>query len=313
MAGRVTSGWRYGLCWILGVMTILGLVDRGAVLFVGIAVGAVLTLAFETGGKPLAGMVAQQRVAAPAPAPARGKGAACGDDFPLSRRVLTGLRANRPLRVGVMGDSFGDGIFAAAQGELEKREGFKVYQFSKEGTGFTRYQSLDVLKDVKGKLAQQPIDIAIIDFGANDTQGVRQDGHGAAYMTPHWQAIVGGRARALVGYLREQGVAVAWVGLPRMRKADYDQDIQAMNGFYAGLMCQLHVPFVNPVAASEDKEHHFAKELVDPVTKAPYVARADDGVHMSYHGYREIIRPVLTRIAALGKPDGADDDAGREK
>jgi len=292
----------------------LAYVDRGGVLFVGIAVGAVLSLSFETGGKPLGALMAPdhaQAQAAARPVMSKPIASSCGDDFPLSRQVLAGLRANRPLRIGVLGDSFGDGIFAATNGVFAQRDGFKVYQFSKEGTGFTRYQSLDVLKDVKARFVEQPIDIAIIDFGANDTQGVRQDGHGAAYMTPRWQEVVGGRASALVGYLRDQGVAVAWIGLPRMRKADYDGDVQAMNAFYAGLMCKLHVPFVDPVAASEDRDHHFAKDLIDPDTRAPYVARADDGVHMSFHGYREIARPVLTRIALLARPVPAT--GGQEK
>lgn len=292
----------------------LAYVDRGGVLFVGIAVGAVLSLSFETDGKPLGALMAPdhaQAQAAAMPVMSKPIASSCGDDFPLSRQVLAGLRANRPLRIGVLGDSFGDGIFAATNGVFAQQGGFKVYQFSKEGTGFTRYQSLDVLKDVKAKFVEQPIDIAIIDFGANDTQGVRQDGHGAAYMTPRWQEVVGGRASALVGYLRDQGVAVAWIGLPRMRKADYDGDVQAMNAFYAGLMCKLHVPFVDPVAASEDRDHHFAKDLIDPDTRAPYVARADDGVHMSFHGYREIARPVLTRIALLAGPVPAT--GGQEK
>lgn len=308
-------------------MSSLAYVDRGAVLFVGIAVGAALAVSFITDGKPLAALSMAQTAkaapaeeeAAPAPAPSplvmasasadEGDNAApmangaCANDFPFSRRVLAGLRADRPLRIGIIGDSFGDGIYAATHDLFGAKDGFEVYRFSKEGTGLTRYQSLDVLEHVKTSLAEQPIDIAIIDIGANDTQGVREDGHGAAYMTAGWKSIVGGRASALVHYLHEKGVAVAWVGLPRMRKPDYDRDVQAMNGFYAGLMCRLHVPFVNPVAASEDKEHHFAKELLDPVTKAPYIARAEDGVHMSIHGYRTITKPVLTRIALLAKPD----------
>ncbi|WCT80257.1 GDSL-type esterase/lipase family protein [Novosphingobium humi] len=293
-------------------MKSLAYVDRGAVLFVGIAVGAVLAMSYVHQGQPFASMAmagpakARQEMAAP-PAQAATPTDNCAGDFPLSPRVLAGLRADRPLRIGIIGDSFGDGIFAATNGMFRKKDGFEVYRFSKEGTGLTRYQSLDVLDHVKAKFAEQPIDIAIIDIGANDTQGVREAGHGAAYMSERWQSVVGGRASALVAYLRQQGVAVAWVGLPRMRKADYDRDVQAMNGFYAGLMCKLHVPFVNPVSASEDKDHHFAKELIDSTTKTPYVARAEDGIHMTFHGYREITKPVLTRIALLAKQDGPDE------
>jgi len=287
-------------------MAILALIDRGAVLFVGIAVGAVLVVAFRTEGKPLAPLLSNGLPPAPLVAAAAGRARGCDSDFPFSRAVLAGLRENRPLRIGVLGDSFGDGVWAATDAHFRGSHDFTVYRLSKEATGFTRYQSLDLLKDMKVRIADQPIDIALVDFGANDTQGLFQDGKGYTYMSPSWQAAIGKRVTSYVGYLRDRGVAVGWIGLPRMRKTDFDTDVQAMNAFYAGLMCKLHVPFVNPVKVSEDSTHAFAKELVDPETHKPYNARADDGIHMTFHGYEVIARPLFKRIAVLAAP--RDDD-----
>jgi hypothetical protein len=274
--------------------------DRGAVLFAGIAVGAVLALSFLTDGKPFASLLATSHAAdvqvVQVAAPAAG---GCPNEFPFSRRVIGGLRANRPLRIGVFGDSFGEGIAQAAMLHFQKNPDFTVFQFTQEATGFTRYKSLDVAQDARTRFARQPVDIALIDFGANDTQGVFVDGHAAPYMSARWQTIIAGRATSLVSYLQDQGVAVGWVGLPRMRKPEFDGDVQAMNAFYTGLMCKLHVPFVNPVALSEDGHHQFSKELADPVSKLPYTARADDGIHMSVHGYRVIAGPLFKRIETL--------------
>jgi hypothetical protein len=297
-------------------MSVPDLIDRGAVLFVGIAVGAVLLLAFQTDGKPLAPLLSNHTADTPAlvPQAIAAKGVAapdCHDDFPFSRSVLAGLRANRPLRIGILGDSFGEGVWAATNQHFHGNPDFAVYRMSKEATGFTRYRSLDLLEDLKSRLAKQPIDIALIDFGANDTQGIWQDGTGAAYMSGRWQAAIGDKVSAYVGYLRDRGVAVGWVGLPRMRRAEFDTDVQAMNRFYAGLMCKLHVPFVNPVGVSEDAGHGFAKELVDPASGRSYLARADDGIHMTFHGYEVIARPLLQRIAVLGSQDQDEaDNAG---
>jgi hypothetical protein len=132
---------------------------------------------------------------------------------------------------------------------------------------------------------------------------VWQDGKGSAYMTAGWQATIGDRIAAYVQALRDQGAAVGWVGLPRMRRPEYDADVQAMNRFQAALMCRLHVPFVDPVAVTEDGDHHFAHDLIDPDTHQRYPARAEDGVHMTFHGYEVIARPLLTRIARLGAED----------
>ncbi len=317
----------------------LAYIDRGAVLFVGMAVGAVLLYSFEHDGKVLEPLFADNSaslappvVAAAVPASAQAQGpvhaqaqaqqappaailpkGGCTDDFPHSSRVAAALRENRPITIGVLGDSFGDGIWAATAQNFLKKKGFKVSQWSKEGIGFTRYRSLDLLDDAKSRFAAQPIDVAIIDFGANDTQGVRDGNHGFVYMTPGWQKVIGGRVEALVTYLQGEGVAVAWIGLPRMRKADYDSQVQSMNNFYTGLMCRLHVPFTNPVPVSEDKDHHFSKELVDPFTNKSYNARAEDGIHMTFHGYSVIARPVWQRIEALAPPSTGAKQPGAAK
>lgn len=292
----------------------LEILDRGAVLFIGMGVGAVLLLAFQTEGKPLSPWLSNHVQTAPAVPAATAKHAAapaCRDDFPFSRNVIAGLRANRPLRIGVLGDSFGEGMWAATDQRFRKSQDFTVYRMSKEATGFTRYRTLNLLDDLKARLAKQPIDIALIDYGANDTQGLWEGGKGMAYMSPSWTAAMGAKIAAYVGYLRDRGVAVGWVGLPRMRKTDFDNDVQAMNGFYAKQMCRLHVPFVNPVSVSEDSTHGFAKELVDPETGKSYLARADDGIHMTFHGYEVIARPLFQRIAKLESP--ADDGAAHNR
>lgn len=296
--------------------------DRGAVLFIGIAVGAVLGLSFRTGGKPwqalpgweqplpaqlpgdagppsAAGPVATQGPAQPILAPG------CGGQFPKGPRVAEALAAHRPLHIGVFGDSFGDGLWAATDQAFRKYPDVKVHQFSHEGTGFTRYRTRDLLEDAKARVAAQPIDLALISIGANDTQGLFVDGHAAPYMSAAWQQAIEGRMTALVRMLQQRGVAVGWVGLPRMRDADFDRDIQAMNRFQAKVTCRLGVPFADAVPVSQDRQRRFALRLVDPATGKDYLARANDGKHMTFHGYEVISRPVVQPILALLAPPAA--------
>ena len=275
--------------------------DRSAVLFIGMVVGAVLGVSFYTEGKPFQALSEPfQPSAKVAPAkPGRAAKANCATAYPMSPRVAEALQKKTPIRIGVFGDSFGDGIWAGTLQELAGRKDFQVFQFSKESTGLTRYKSVDIYADTQRKITDQPIDVAFISFGANDTQGVWDKGKAAAYMTQPWQDIIGGRARDLVHLLQGQGIAVGWVGLPRMRRASYDDQIQQMNGFYQRVMCDLGVPFINPVAVSQDANQKFAKELVDPQTGKTYFGRADDGIHMSIHGYRVMVRPLVQKIVAL--------------
>lgn len=279
--------------------------DRGVVLFIGIAVGSVLAISFRAEGKPFNFLFEDTLIEASVAATAEPVQAAgvpersCNENFPLAPRVLTALKADAPIKIGVFGDSFGDGIWAGTLQELPEKESFKVFRFSKESTGFTRYNTLNLLDDTKTKIAADPVDVAIVSFGANDTQGVWTGGRAAPYMSNEWKAEIGNRASELVKALQAQGVAVGWVGLPRMRKASYDQQVQQMNSFYSDLMCGLGVPFVNPVALTEDKNHKFIRELTDAATGKKYVARADDGIHMTIRGYRFVASPLLKRIKAF--------------
>lgn len=286
--------------------------DRSAVLFVGVTMGTLLGLSFYHDGKPLHALSISKTETLPAPVQVQAPPVAqCSDTFPISPRVVSALRANEPLRVGVFGDSFGDGIWAGTLQELGSRENVEVFRFAQESTGFTRYKSRDLYEDTKQKIADQAIDIALISYGANDTQGVWAEGRAEPYMSPGWQKVVGDRASAIVRMLQAEGIAVGWVGLPRMRRAEYDNQIQQMNGFYAGLMCKLGVPFVNPVGVTQTADKKFSKELVDPDTKKKYTARADDGIHMSVHGYQVVARPLLKRISALMPPETSSQVAGR--
>lgn len=283
-------------------LKIFGLIlDRTAAFSIGLTVGVVLGISFFTEGKPFeavfdAAQPAPKAKSAPKPGTAP---IACSNDFPMAPRVAAALKDKRPIRIGVFGDSFGDGIWAGTLQELSGRKDFEVYQFSKVSTGLTRYRTLDILADTQDKVKKQPIDIALISFGANDTQGVWANGKAAAYMSDAWQEIIGGRARDIVRYLQKQGTAVAWVGLPRMRKASYDDQIQQMNGFYDRLTCDLGIAFINPVAVTQDARQKFSIDLIDPETAKKYRARADDGIHMTIRGYRVIVRPLTKKILRL--------------
>ena len=306
--------------------TIFKFLDRTAVLAVGIVAGFAIGLAFhpeERAGAPdiavpppgaPAGTPEAIRPAGPAlpnalaaitpdkgkvaPAPASASVANAPElRAPVDPRVAQHAPSDGTIRVGVYGDSFGDGVWAALYHQLPAKAHFKVYKFSQEATGFTRYRSLNLEDRLRGQLDAQPVDIAVISFGANDTQGVYgDDGHIYAFMTPGWQRTIGTRAQRFVQLLRAQGAAVYWVGLPIMRKASFDADVQSENGFYSRLMAGMGVPWIETRSLSVDADGAFSPYLPDPVTGAPRLMRANDGIHMSMNGYARLTGGLAERI-----------------
>lgn len=217
----------------------------------------------------------------------------------LSEAALSG----RPVNVGVFGDSFGDGIWWALDQQLRGESDIRLHRLARPSTGFTSYGHLNLLEDIRGKLDRQPVDIAIITFGANDTQGIAVDGRPVRFMSDEWRQVVGGRVDAVVSLLRERGVQVYWIGLPRMRAATYEEKARALSGFFAERMRHHAVPFIDTVASTSDARGRYVDHLPNPRTGQPMMARSGDGIHMTMNGYtiltQGLARHLKNRVATL--------------
>jgi hypothetical protein len=273
------------------------LLDRTAVLFLGLALGGVITYSFFTGGQaaeagPTGALPRQQAAVAGVTA------AAAPADIPavMTPRLASAAAEGRKVHVGIFGDSFGDGIHAGLYKQLPADENFEVHKFSHPATGFTRYRTTNLLDDTRRRIDQQPLDIAVLTFGANDMQGIFLDGEGAEFMGDRWKQIVSERVGAVVGLLRERGAAVYWVGLPRMRDPAYDRDVQAMNAFYTERMKALNVPFIDTLAPTVDASGAYAPYLMDSLKGEKIMARTNDGIHMTIPGYYILTRGLAERI-----------------
>jgi hypothetical protein len=233
--------------------------------------------------------------AAPAPAPTQLAGVTPN----LSDAALSG----RPVNIGIFGDSFGDGIWWALDQQLRGEHDIRLYRLAQPSTGFTSYGHLNLLDDIRAKLDRQPLDIAIISFGANDTQNISVEGRPVHFMNDEWRRVIGGRVDTVVGLLRERGVQVYWVGLPRMRAAPYEAKARALSGFFSARMRALGVPFIDTVASTSDTNGHYVDHLPNPRTGRMMMARSGDGIHMTMSGYtiltQGLARHLKTRVATL--------------
>lgn len=278
------------------------LADRTMVLFLGVGVGSAMGYAFagDVRGRisaeasqpsvpPVARMPRLAAVLAPQPATLE-----CA--IPFQPRLLAAVATGSKVRVGVFGDSFGDGVWAALYHQLPAREQFQVIKLSQQSTGFTRYASLNLENHVSEQLAIQPIDIAVISFGANDTQGVMHQGKFAPLLSPAWKEEIGARIDRYIALLRKQGAIVYWVGLPVMKKPSFDADISGMNAFFAERMKRIDVPFIDTRPMSVDASGNYAAYLPEPGGQTPKLMRANDGIHMSMGGYQRLTVGLAGRI-----------------
>jgi hypothetical protein len=288
------------------------IVDRSAVLLLGVCAGAAIGLSFV--GSP--GSAGSAVIARSCPTTAAKPNeiapevaAALQCAAPAQRQLMRTLHQGRAVRIAVFGDSYGDGVWSGLQRQLPKT-GYEVLKYSQVATGFTRYKRLNLEARAAEQLGDAPIDIAVVSFGANDVQGIITDkGEYAPLMGPKWQAQIGARLQGFIAELRRHHAMVYWVGLPRMREAGIDGDIGAINQFYAVEMAKLGVPFIDTRPLASDAKGQYSAYLDDPRTGKRTLVREGDGIHMSMTGYLWITRGLSERIRGYVEATRAMTDA----
>lgn len=214
----------------------------------------------------------------------------------------------QPVVVGVFGDSMGDGLWAGLYRQLHDDKGYQVIRYSLASTGLARYDYIDVQKQTEKQLEGKHIDVAIVLFGANDEQGIISGGQVLPFASDGWKQVYGQRIDDLTGLLRQHGAAVYWVGLPRMKRPDYDRRAGVLNSVYAERAAALGMPFLDLVPATINDKGEYEAYLVPAGDDRPRLMRAKDGIHMTMAGYLRIAQPVTDRLR--GDVDAALASAG---
>jgi len=203
-----------------------------------------------------------------------------------------------PLSIGVYGDSLGDGVWSGLSGLLRKRENAKLYRRSKVGGGLTRGDFTQWLEDSRAQLMVDPIDHAILLFGANDQQGLRDDNRkGYLFKSSSWEEQYSRRITALISLLKERGATIVWVAIPIARNSDFNENAVYLNALYAKIAKEQSVPFLNLDSVVTDSSGEFTAFLPDSTNKLRQI-RLEDGVHFTFYGYERIASKVLAAIDA---------------
>lgn len=211
---------------------------------------------------------------------------------------LRAAAADGTLRIGVFGDSMADGLWTALYRDLDGEAGVEVIKFSEVSTGLSRYDYVDIQAKTAGQIAGQPIDVAVILFGTNDAQGIELDGTVHAFGTPGWRAAYARRVDDLVTLLRSRGVAVYWVGLPKMKRESFDEKMRLINEVVGGRMRALNVPYIETTSVTAGPDGGYEAYLPESPGGRPRLMRAHDGIHMTMAGYLRIAAPVAERLRA---------------
>ena len=207
----------------------------------------------------------------------------------------SGLKAKAGrLRIGVFGDSMGDGVWTALYREFRDDAGVEVTKFSEVSTGLSRYDYVNIQTKTTRQLDETPVDVAVVVFGTNDAQGIDEGGVIHDFGTPGWKAAYGRRIDDLVALFRSRGVVVYWVGMPRMKRDSFDGRMSIVNEVVEARMKALGVAYLETISLTSDAAGKYVPYAETGGRRR--LMRANDGIHMSMDGYVRLAEPVEVAI-----------------
>ncbi len=94
---------------------------------------------------------------------------------------------------------------------LKKHPEDHLFRYAKVGAGLTRPDYADWFKDFTQKLDTDHITVAVIMFGANDQQSIRDDKQkGHLFQTEGWKTVYAGHVDAILDELAKRKIKAIW-------------------------------------------------------------------------------------------------------
>ncbi|MGH6866489.1 MAG: SGNH/GDSL hydrolase family protein, partial [Methyloceanibacter sp.] len=158
--------------------------------------------------------------------------------------------------------------------------------------------------------------IAVVMFGANDAQSVRDSaGKWQPVGSEAWRDAYGKRVEAFVKKLRDANVAIYWVGLPIMRSPAQSEDATAMNDVFREKAFINGAKFIETWNGFTDEQGRFSAYGPDMTGQAKRL-RSDDGVHFTMRGYLKLahfVEKELRKDLTVAKQERNIPLAGNEE
>src|SRR4029078_13409352 len=190
-------------------------------------------------------------------------------------------------RVVVLGDSLGDGLWSGLYRTSEEDKNLEIVNRSKVSTGFVRVDYYDWNKALDDILKENDYQMAVVMFGANDNQPIRQGKEFFKPGTDAWREAYAQRVEAFIKKLRAAKLAVYWAGLPIMRSPDQSDDAQFLNDVFREKAFINGAKFVDTWSGFTDDSGRYSAYAPDMEGQVKRL-RADDGVHFTMRGYLKL-------------------------
>lgn len=206
---------------------------------------------------------------------------------PAHRSYINPFPNGDRYRIVVIGDSLGEGLWGGLFRAFEEDGTLEFIQRSKTGTGLARADRHDWNAELAKILQEENYHIAVVMFGANDSQQLNKDGKLLKFGSEEWREAYGERVEALIKQLRAANVATYWVGLPVMRSPDQTSNAEKLNDVYREKAFINGAKYIDNWSGFVDEAGRYSAYGPDMTGQSKRL-RADDGLHFTMRGYLKL-------------------------
>lgn len=217
-------------------------------------------------------------------------------------------------RLIVLGDDLADGLLAGVVDALGTDNRLQIDKKVVSLNGLNRADFPEKLQAIEELLTQSQPHIAVVMMGAWDRVSMKGTGKRTTFGTPEWKAEYAARADRVMKALKRKNIAVYWVGLPNVRRADMSEDVQMMNQILRDRIYLNGMKYIDAYAGFADETGEYSSYGPD-VTGKMRLLRDGDGVYFTVAGYRKLAHFVerdLKRDLTQAKGERAIPLAGTE-
>lgn len=204
------------------------------------------------------------------------------------------IRLSSGDEVLFIGDSLMQNIAKVCY-KMFSKHGVQIIDKSKHSTGLANKKYHNWESVLKQSLKENDkIKLVVVLLGGNDFWGFSIEGKYREFGTPKWNELYKRRVDEILSVAKDSGVRVLWLGLPCMKKSDFDEKMSSLNEIFIEKNAEFNQKFLDTkqMICSNAKYATYIQKDGDKSLKV----RADDGIHINISGSKIIAKYILKEI-----------------
>jgi hypothetical protein len=229
---------------------------------------------------------------------------------------ITPFPDNDVYRLQVFGDSIAEGLLAGIVETFSGDTRLQVQRARHTLGGVLRNEFIDEIQTIDSNLSRTPMHVVLVMVGVYDRYPWRPPNANrrVAVGSDEWKAEYSRRVDRLMKVFKARNAALYWVGLPIMRRSEFNDDVQMINEIVRERAYVNGQKFIDVFSQFADENGAF-NAYGPEVDGKIRLLREADGIHFTQVGNRKLAHFVereLRRDLTQARSDRAVPLAGTE-